>query len=197
RAVFLVACGASVYVQNQPPVAISFSPSSCSCTYQTFTLNFSDPNGYADLYYPEVIFNTSFNGVNACFVVYDRLNNRALLVNDPGTGSTAVTLGSAGSAQNNQCTLYGTGSSAVSAGNNQSITLNLGFKPAFYGSKNIYLYTADAGGLTAANLAGQWDPEASVAVPPSTISATPNSGSGSSATFSFAFFDPNGAADLS
>jgi len=90
RAVFLVAGGASVFDQNQPPVAVSVSPSSGSGAYQTFTLNFSDPNGYADLSYPEVIFNTSFNGVNACFVVYDRLNNRALLVNEGGNGSTSV-----------------------------------------------------------------------------------------------------------
>ena len=62
--------------------------------------------------------------------------------------------------------------------------------------KNVYLY---AKGLSGQNsgwvLEGTWTPNPS-AGPPAVVSLSPNSGSGTPATFTAIYSDPNGAADL-
>jgi hypothetical protein len=133
---------------NSAPTVVSVTPSSGSASNQTFAFVYADPNGFADLSFAQVNIATTLSAANACYVHYDRASNSAYLVNDAGTtGIGPVVLGSAGSAQNSQCVLNGTGSSAVGSGNNLTVTLALTFKPAFAGSKVVNLYAQDVGGL--------------------------------------------------
>ena len=55
----------------------------------------------------------------------------------------AITPGAFGTLQNSQCVLDGATSSAVAAGTNLTVNASVSFKPAFIGSKNIYLLATD------------------------------------------------------
>jgi hypothetical protein len=184
---------------NSAPTVVSVTPSSGSASNQTFAFVYADPNGFADLSFAQVNIATTLSAANACYVHYDRASNSAYLVNDAGTtGIGPVVLGSAGSAQNSQCVLNGTGSSAVGSGNNLTVTLALTFKPAFAGSKVVNLYAQDVGGLGSGfQQMGTWSVTTTGNLPPTVVSVTPSSGSGSSQTFAFVYADPNGFADLS
>jgi hypothetical protein len=81
-----------------------------------------------------------------------------LLLNDAATGWLGpLTLGTAASLQNNQCTVNALSSAASGTGNNLTVNLNLSFRPAFAGAKNVYLQTVDNGGMaTGWQLRGTW-----------------------------------------
>jgi hypothetical protein len=94
--------------------------------------------------------------------------------------------------QNSQCTIDAGSSSASGSGTNLTVNLALSFKPAFGGAKNVYMDAGD--GLDSGwQQRGSWTVPA---VPPTVVSVTPNSGSGSSQTFSFVYADTRGYASV-
>ncbi len=109
------------------PAAVSLSPNAGAGTTQTFTGVYSDPNGAADFATVRMLFNSSLNGVNACYVVYNRVVNGLYLANDAGTLLAPITPGSSAQVSNSQCTLLGAGSSYSSSGNNGTLSLALTF----------------------------------------------------------------------
>ena len=180
-----------------PPTIVSLSPSSGSGATQTFTAVYSDPNGAASLATARVVFNSSLNSTNACYVTYYPATNLLYLENNGGTGvSAGVTPGSTTQVSNSQCTLMGTGSSYAAIGNNGTLNVALTFSATFIGQKNIYLLASGTNGTKSAwVLKGTWTSASSIG-PPTVVSLTPNSGTGISQTFSAVYSDPNGAADL-
>jgi hypothetical protein len=98
--------------------------------------------------------------------------------------------------ENSYCRVNGTGSSIQNVGNNRTLNLEVTFKTAFTGSLNVYVAAEDsAGACSGWKAVGSWTiPGANQ--PPTVVSMTPNSGTGTSQTFSFVTSDPNGAADL-
>src|SRR5712691_8559884 len=94
-----------------------------------------------------VLFNSVLSGANACLVAYNRPTNLLYLSNDAGTGLVAgtVTPGVAGSVANSQCTLASGGAVAAS-GTNLTVPVNLTFKAAFSGAKNVYMLAVDSSG---------------------------------------------------
>ncbi len=193
--------GGSVYriffSTSGPPSAVSVTPSSGSGSPQTFSFLYSDPNGFGDLSWAQMIVNASLTGLAGCYTHYDRMGNQVFLLNDGATAWLGpVTLGTATSVQNSQCLVNAASSSASGVGNNLTVNLNFTFKPAFAGAKNVYMQVQDNGGLgTGWQPRGTWTtgPDS----PPVAVSVTPSSGSGSPQTFSFLYSDPNGFADLS
>jgi len=184
-------------VGNQPPLVVSVTPSSGSGSSQTFSFLYSDPNGFADISWVTMLITPNMTNVNACQVYYSRPGNAAYLLNDAGSAWMGpVTLGTVGSLQNSQCILNVGGSSALGSGNNLTVNLALTFQAAFAGTKNIWSYAADSSGQVSG-----WQPVGTWTVlgpqPPTVVSVTPSSGSGSSQTFSFQYSDPNGFADIS
>ncbi len=134
-------------------------------------------------------------GAHACYVTYYPATNLLYLENDGDNGTLpAVAPGSAGSASNSQCTLAGTGSSYSAAGNTATLTVALTFTGTL--PENIYLDAAE-GNATVGNSGwiklGTWGASAGA---PTSVSVTPNSGSGATQAFSAVYADPNGAADL-
>jgi hypothetical protein len=109
----------------------------------------------------------------------------------------ALTPGVTGTASNSQCTLNAATSSVNTAGNDLTLNVALTFSNAVVGQQNVYLY---AGWLSALNSGwvkeGTWTPILN-AGPPSIVSLTPNSGTGTSVTFQTIYSDPNGASELS
>jgi hypothetical protein len=168
------------------------SPSSGSGTSQTFTFQYTDSAGAADLTSVSANFNTAVSTVNGCVVNFNRALNTLWLLTDAGVPlPSGITPGS-GSQQNSQCTLNGGGSSLSIAGNTLTLNLALTFLPAFAGAKNIYMQAVNPNGT----VAWQWDGSWTVGAQVQTVSVTPSSGSGSSQTFTFLYTDTAGAPDL-
>jgi hypothetical protein len=195
RAVLLLAAAA---VWAQAPSPVSVSPASGSGSPQTFQFVFSDPNGYADIQWTQMLMNSTLNGANACYMYYWRPSNVIYLSTDAGGGNWvgSAALGSPGTLENSQCILNLQASSYSNSGNNLTVNVALTFKSAFAGARNWYGVVGDAGGLQS-----NWVTLGSWTVPagnqaPSPVSVSPSSGSGYMQAFQFVFTDPNGYADI-
>jgi hypothetical protein len=183
----------------QPPSTVSVTPSSGSGASQVFAFAFSDPAGATDIVSTQMDINSSLSAASACYIYYSRASNQIQLANDGGSFGAALTVGTAGTMQNSQCTVDAGASSVVLSANTLTLNLALSFKPAFAGAKNIYMEaqnaTFDSGwspiGTFTTTSGGGGTPQA-----PSTVSVTPSSGSGASQTFAFVFSDPAGAIDI-
>jgi len=182
---------------NNPSV-VSLNPSSGTGSSQTFTLVVSDPNGYADLNWMEMIVNTEVNAARACVVHYVRGENSLYLQNDTGSGWLGPVPVGSGTLENSQCMLNGAGTTAAASGTSLTLNAAVSFKPAFAGAKKIFLLGMDYAGLHSGwQQMGTWTVPASSGGNPVVVSLNPSSGAGSSQTFTVVVSDPNGAADLS
>jgi hypothetical protein len=176
-----------------PPGIVSLSPNSGTGASVTFTAVYEDPYGAADLSQVFLLVNNLVSDANGCYVRYVPHGGQFSLAS---VGGAWMTPGGSGSVSNGLCTLYAELSSVSTAGNNLTLKIALGFSSAFVGSKNVYL---DAEGFSGLNsgwaMEGTWTPNSS-AGPPAIVSLSPNSGSGTSVTFTAVYSDPNGAGDL-
>jgi len=177
------------------PTNVSVAPASGSGASQTFSFVFSDPYGYADIHYVEMLFQSQISGQNACYVQYVPSNNIiSLLANSGNAYAGAAQVGTAGTISNSQCTVDAGASSVSLSGNNLIITVALGFKPAFGGTKNIYMDVVNnANALSGWQANGAWTV---ITAPPVNVSVAPASGSGASQSFSFVYSDQYGYADI-
>jgi hypothetical protein len=137
---------------------VSVTPASGTGTTQVFSFIYSDPYGYTDIHYVNMLFQTQLSGQNACVVQYMPATNVLDLVADSGSGyaGTAI-LGTAGTLNNSQCSVDTGASSASGSGNNLTVSAAVTFKPAFAGLKNIYMSVfnkADVG--SAWQVEGTW-----------------------------------------
>jgi hypothetical protein len=144
-----------------PPTNIFAAPASGSGATQTFSFVYSDPAGYADIRYVQVLFQTALSGSNACYFEYVYATNVIGLVADSGSGYVgSAQLGAAGSLSNSQCTVATGNSSVSTSGTNLTLTLALTFKPAFTGAKNIFMNV-----FNNANVSAGWQVKGSWTVP--------------------------------
>jgi hypothetical protein len=173
------------------PANVGVTPNSGSGVSQTFSFQFSDDDGAADLASVSVLFNSALSTVNACAVTYNRAQYALSLLTDAGIAAGTITPGS-GSQQNSQCTLNGAGSSVSASGTVLTLNLSITFQAAFNGLKNIYMQAVSPFGSTGWQQSGSW----SVFLPLAVVSATPASGSGASQTFGYLIFDQKGASDV-
>ncbi|MGA3026414.1 MAG: hypothetical protein ABSF98_16740, partial [Bryobacteraceae bacterium] len=178
----------------QPPAAVSVTPNAGAGTSQSFTFQFSSASGYGYLKTAYMLFNATLSSIDGCKVEYQQSTNRLYLYTDPGTGITGpATPGVAGTLSNSQCTLNAGASSVSGAGNTLSLDLAVSFTGGFAGPKNVYGYAADNGGLNSGwQMLGTWYTAAPQAVAPAAVSVTPNSGAGTSQSFTFQFSSVNG-----
>jgi hypothetical protein len=172
------------------PAPVSVTPSTGSGTTQLFSFLASDNAGATDLAETYALFVSSGSSAT-CYIAFIPPGS-IYLMNDTVTAwSYPVEMGSAGTAENGQCRVSAAGSSVTNMGANQTLSLNLTFKPAFSGTKTIYLAAASSSGAFASLVVGSWSvPGLSV------VSITPSSGSGSRQVFSFTSYDPAGASDV-
>ena len=174
---------------------VSVSPASGSGGSQTFAFLYSDPKGGASVYSASIVIGPNASGAASCYLYYLRSSNSLYLANDAGTAwLSPVVLGAATTLQNSQCSINVASSSASASGTNLTLTLAIAFFSAFNGDKNIYMEVYDSQD-SGWQQKGTWTVNASPVMGP--VSVTPSSGSGSSQTFAFAFFDPNGATSIS
>lgn len=182
---------------NSPPIAVSVTPASGSGDSQTFAFTFSDNDGYADIGYAVIIINSTLNGGNACFLLYEPAANAVILVNDNGTATTRVTLGSSASAANSQCAVHTVASSASFSGTTIVLRLALNFQPSFAGAKGVYFCVHDIrGNVSDVVLGATWTVPGKTNQAPAAVSVTPASGAGASQKFSVVFSDGDGYQDF-
>ena len=181
------------------PAAVSVTPGSGSGASQTFALQFSDTAGAASLQQMWVYFNSTLANPasNACLLYYSAVTNQINLLGDNGTAWQAVTLGSAATLQNSQCSINAATSTVSSSGNSLTWNAAMTFKPAYAGAKNTYLMAVDGSGTTSGwQQLGSWTVGSSTSSTPAAVSVTPGSGSGASQTFALKYSDTTGAASL-
>jgi hypothetical protein len=161
------------------PSAVSVSPSSGAGLSQPFTWTVSSPSGYGNLAHVYALFNTSVSGANACYIYYSRGANLLFLADNSGTVWTGGFYpGSSGFASNSYCTIYGSGTSVSTSGNQLAVTVNVAFQSSFSSTKNNYLNAYDSEGLyTGWQQMGTWT--VSGAQQYSLITAVSPSGGGS------------------
>jgi Beta-propeller repeat len=183
----------TVVIPMPQPSADSVSPNASIGSSQTFTFVFSDNQSASNLVGMGMLFSTtSATFTNACYVVYDRNAGTIALVWDNAAGSDQKALGSPLQLQNSQCRVGAVTASA--SGLSQIITVALFFKGSFNGTKNIYMYGADAGLNTGWVVRGIYLVASGGA--PAATSVVPGAGLGAAQRFSFTVSDPGGAGFL-
>ena len=188
-------------VATVSPSVLATSPAATSGSNQTRTFQFSHPSGYSSLNVLNVLVNTAVDGRKACYIAYVQSANTLYLVNDAGDAggpyAGGLALNGTGSVSNSQCTIVGSGSSAVGSGNTLTLALNMTFNPSFSGNQVVFVAARD----TAQNNTG-WNTIGVHNVPPypttfpNPTGMTPSAGSTSSATVSFVYQDGTNAANL-
>jgi YD repeat-containing protein len=118
-------------------------------TAQTLVAVLTDTKGAGDFGVINLLANRFIDGRQACYLAYAASSNTLFLVDDGGDAGGPfaggmVLNGSAGTIQNSQCSVSGTGSSASPSGNALTLTLNVTFKAAFAGNRIIWVAGRDA-----------------------------------------------------
>jgi hypothetical protein len=180
------------------PQAVSVSPSTGSGASQTFALEYADPLGVTDLTTVWVWFTSNFNSVssaNSCIAYYARAANQIFLLNDAGTAFASAAPGSAVTLSNSQCSMNAAAASVTSSGMDLTLNLPVAFTVAYAGTKSTYMYAAGSSANSGWQMMGTWTVPATVAAV-TTVSITPNSGSGVQQTFALQYADSLGVTDL-
>jgi hypothetical protein len=171
------------------------TPNLGSGSSQTFTLEYSDTAGAASLEQVWAYFNATLANPasNACVFYYNAPTNQINLLSDNALVWTPAVLGSAATLQNSQCSLNVASAKVSLSGNVVTLTIPVAFKPAFAGTKNIYLHALDGSGINSGwQQLGTWIVGGSAGTA-SAISVTPPSGSAPSQTFALEYSDTAGA----
>ena len=182
--------------------ASTVSPAFGSGAAQTFALQYGDTAGATDLATAWVWFNATFgpSSSTSCLAYYDRATNKMNLLNDAATAYSSKTVGSSGTLQNSYCSIAMGSATATTSGTTLTLNLAMTFTPAFGGTKNIYLYAANAAGANSGwQTRGAWAVPGSGAPAAMTVTAStvsPASGSGATQTFALEYGDTAGATDL-
>jgi hypothetical protein len=179
------------------PVAVSVTPSSGQGLSQTFTFTYSDAVAGNFLKTVWANIGTSSAYPNSCAMMYDVLGKKFYVVKDDASGWLGpITPGTTATVGNSQCSVSGTGLTASVSGTQLALNVPVTFANTYVALKNIYTRALNQASLDSGwQLKGTWTPFLSTQ-PPSVVSVTPSSGSGTSQTFQLAFSNSNGYQNL-
>src|SRR5205807_9971625 len=91
-----------------------------------------------------LLMNGTFTFANGCYFNFIPGSSMIYLASDDTKTWLPVQLGTAQTASNSQCTLTGTGGSAITAGNSITVTLPLSFSTTkFGGLRTVWAYAMD------------------------------------------------------
>ncbi len=126
-------------VTGGAPTADSISPSSGSGSTPTFNFTVSDSASDLNITGMGILFTVGAptNTANACYLLYNRTNATIGLYDDAGATLNTKGIGSSASLQNSQCQVGFT--VMTRSGTSVILQANLVFKPAFTGTKTVYL----------------------------------------------------------
>jgi hypothetical protein len=144
-------------VADQAPTVDGVSPSTGRGWTQPFAFTYTDLDGVADLAYAQVMFNNSLSATNSCFIIVSLGFNGIYLMDDSGALQGPVLAGQSGTLSNSQCSVNGSGSSVVPAGNSITVNLAMTFTSAYAGSQTIWSKAIDTALVDAGwNNKGSW-----------------------------------------
>jgi len=179
------------------PAVVSVSPSSGSGASQVFTFRYSEASGGGYISSVQVLINATQSGNRACFISYDRSENRLSLNGDMGTAWSGGTPGASAAVSNKQCALGLSGSSATVNGIYLDLSLDIGFRPGFAGAKAIFTSVVNGSGQASGwAQPGTWTVTGSGNQAPAGMTVSPASGGGTRQLFTIQFTDPEGGADF-
>ena len=191
----LVFMGTYTIAGGGSPVAVSAVPGSGSGPSERFSFTVSDVGGSGFITGGAILFQSTFNLVNGCYLIWDGTHNTVSLTFDnPANGQTPFTPGTPGIATNEQCTLNAANSTVVMGATQVIITLDLTFNSTFFGLKNIYLFAAEQNANSGWTTVGTWTVTGGAS---SANAVSPSSGAGSSATYIFTVSDSTSPTNLS
>jgi hypothetical protein len=169
------------------PVANSAVPSSGSGPSQRFTFTVSDQGGAYFIKFVGILFNSSVNLNNACYIQYDPNANVLSVAYDiAANGATPVVPGSNGIATSSQCLLKAANSQIIYTQTSVVVTVDVTFTASFAGNKTIYLYAGESAANTGWVAVGNWTASGGT---PSADAMSPSSGAGNWQTFTFTASD--------
>jgi hypothetical protein len=204
RSFSITQLAAGVVVSPIPSTGVP-NPSSGTGSSRSFTFSFTDANGASDLFVLNILINSAIEGRNSCYLAYLPSGASAgtlVLVNDAGDagGPFAGTLALPGSGtiSNSQCSVNGAGSSASTAGNTLTLTLNMTFAAGYAGNHAVYAAARDLGGNNSGwHAKGVWNIPGGAAQPTRVTSLSPSRASSNTVTLTAQFADDTGFADFS
>ena len=188
--------GTWIPARNEPPSAVSVSPSSGAGLQQLFRFTVADPNGARDLRSARLLIHHTLSAAEACYLMYRPAEGAFWLRDDtnqswlgPGQPGVAAVL------SNSQCRLDLASSSVSQSGTQLVVSASLSFPVSFLGSKNLYVLGEDVNFTTSGwQRLGTWTPI--VNQTPVAETVTPNSGEGITQVFEAVVSDLNTASDL-
>jgi len=135
--------------------SMTVSPDSGHARDQVFTVRLQRTAGSPVPNLIGLLVSEGVAGTGACYVFNVSGTPRLLLVNDNGVGSQEAAAASA--ASNTQCEVVADQPASAVTDDAVTVTFHLRFKPAFTGSKQLYLIAQDAAGAgTGLRRAGQF-----------------------------------------
>lgn len=179
------------------PVVVSVNPSSGSGASRVFTLRYSDASGGGFISSVHVLINTTQSGSRACFISYDRSENRLSLNGDAGSSWNGGAPGASAVVSNKQCELGLGGSSAAVNGIHLDLTLDIRFRPGFAGAKPIFTSAVNGSGQASGwAQPGNWIVTGAGNQAPTGMTVSPASGGATRQLFTIQFADPDGGGDF-
>ena len=169
------------------PVANAVVPSAGSGPSQRFTFTVSDQGGSYFIKFIGILFQSSLNFNNACYLKFDPSANTVSVEYDiAGTGATNVIPGSNQIATSSQCVLQGANTQIVTTSTAVVITVDITFTASFAGNKVAYLYAGETAANSGWVAVGNWT---ATGGSPTADSMSPSSGAGNWQTFTFTASD--------
>jgi hypothetical protein len=126
---------------------VSATPNSGSGTSQTFTLQYADTAGAANMQQAFVLIGPALSEPNSCMLLYNVAANQITLLNDNATVWQPATPGSSTTLQNSQCSLNVAATSVTMNGATLTLKVPLTFAAGYAGAKNIYMWGSDTSGV--------------------------------------------------
>lgn len=188
----------TVYDDNQTPQVISVSPDTGRSMSQTFTTQYRDADGSADLRYLYFKIAPASGSTSNCAYLRYRPATRKIDLRSDAGGSWlgGYVIGNSQTLQNSQVSIDVSQVSASTNATTITLSLPLQFKAAFTGSHNIFMNVFDM-----AYKSPGWMEEGSYTVGepneiPENHALNPASGSGGWKTFTTIYKDGDGCNDL-
>lgn len=179
------------------PSGLAVSPNAGTGSMRTFAFSATHTGGASQIGVVELMVAPSAGSAQSCRVRYDRSTGLLGLAADSGLTWSTVALGSSSSVGNSQCSLTGSGATAVSAGDTLTVTATVSFATGFAGPRQLYVNASSLNGEeTGFSQVGGWTVTTASNQTPTASLVTPASGSGRSAALQVVFSDTDGGADI-
>lgn len=135
-------------ITNRAPSTGSVTPTSISVNPgdgALFTASYSDPDGYENIRYVQLIANNYIGSSFSCYCYYNRFTNKIYLRNDDATSWLGgYEPGSANIIENSYASINCANVIVSGLGDTLTVAWDLAFKRTYTGTKNIYLHVTDS-----------------------------------------------------